>query len=351
MSVTRRGLVTLAAGTLAAPALAAGVRRWRMVTAWPRDLPGPGVSARRLCDRIAALTGGALEVDIFAAGELAPGGGVLSAVGSGAAEMGHSASVFDTGWAPAAALFTSAPFGLAPTEHLGWLAGDGDGLWEDLYRPLGAMPMAAGNTGPSMGGWFREPVARLDDLAGRRMRIAGLGADVMAQLGVVPVQIAVPEIFGALASGVVDATEFAAPFTDIPLGFHQVAPHYIGPGFHEPNGVGMALVNAAEWDGLDDTLREALRHAAAAEHATSLGETVAANAAALNWLAERGIRPALWPADVMAAARPAARETMARLAASGTDAARIVESYDAALEQARIWSRAGVQPFLAARDI
>ncbi len=351
MSPTRRTLFTAAAAaTLAAPALAQGIRRLRMVTAWPRNLPGPGTSANRLATRITALTGGALEVEVYAAGELVPAGGVLDAVASGAAEMGHSAAVFDTGKAPAAALYTSAPFGMTPTEHDGWLAGPGQKLWEEIYRPHGAVPMAAGNTGPSMGGWFREPVASAADLAGRRMRIAGLGGQLMARLGVTPASVPVPEIYGALATGVVDATEFAAPFADLPLGFHEVAPHYYGPGFHEPNGVGMALVNAALWDGLDATAQAAIRHAAAAEAAQALAETVEANAAALAQLASLGVTPQVWPGDVMAKARAAVREVYADLAATSPEAARVAESYTAALGRARRWSGLGTAPFLAARD-
>jgi hypothetical protein len=52
-----------------------------MVTAWPKNLPGPGVAAQLLADRITTLSGGRIEVKLFAAGEIVPGNGVFDAVG------------------------------------------------------------------------------------------------------------------------------------------------------------------------------------------------------------------------------------------------------------------------------
>ena len=61
-----------AAAPLAAPAVAQGITQWTMVTAWPRNLPGPGVAAQMLADRITELSGGRLTVELHAAGELVP---------------------------------------------------------------------------------------------------------------------------------------------------------------------------------------------------------------------------------------------------------------------------------------
>ncbi len=61
---------------MATPAIAQGVKHWKMVTAWPKNLPGPGVAAQMLADRITTLSGGRIKVKLFAAGELVPGRGV-----------------------------------------------------------------------------------------------------------------------------------------------------------------------------------------------------------------------------------------------------------------------------------
>src|ERR1041384_1919996 len=157
---TRRNLVGGAAltATLAAPSIArAQGKRWRMVTSWPKRLPGPGMSAERVAERIAALSGGRMQITVHAAGELTPAFEVLDAVGSGVAEMGHTASFYWQGKMPAAGHFATRPVGLTPAEHVAWVdAGGAQQLWDELYAPFGAKPFMGGNTGVCMGGWFRR---------------------------------------------------------------------------------------------------------------------------------------------------------------------------------------------------
>jgi TRAP-type mannitol/chloroaromatic compound transport system substrate-binding protein len=129
-------LASAAAPALAAPAVAqGGTLHWRMVTSWPKRLPGPGMSAERLAERVGALSGGRLDVVVSAAGEVVPAFGVLDAVGSGVAEMGHSAAFYWQGKEPAAAFFTTVPFGLLPNEHVAWIdAGGGQVLGTNSTR-------------------------------------------------------------------------------------------------------------------------------------------------------------------------------------------------------------------------
>src|SRR5262245_25606291 len=185
--VARTG--TALAGTVAAPAVArAATQRWRMVTSWPKRLPGPGMSAERIAERIAVLSGGRLQVTVHAAGELVPAFEVLDAVGGGVAEMGHTAAFYWQGKQPAAAFYTTVPFGLTPLEHVSWVEhGGGQALWDELYAPFGVKPFMAGNTGVCMGGWFRREVKSLDDLKGLKLRSLGLGGEVFRRLGATPV--------------------------------------------------------------------------------------------------------------------------------------------------------------------
>src|SRR5450432_2894351 len=178
--ISRRNLI--AAGTagatamLAMPAVAtAQKRRWRMVTSWPKRLPGPGMSAERVAERIRSMSGGRLDIAVHAAGEVVPAFEVLDAVGGGVAEIGHTASFYWQGKMPAAAFFTTVPFGLTPGEHVAWVeAGGGQALWDELYAPFGVKPFMGGNTGVCMGGWFRHEVKSRADLGGMKIRSLGL---------------------------------------------------------------------------------------------------------------------------------------------------------------------------------
>ena len=277
-TLTRSGVLGVA-GAIAAPAIVApalaqnGKLRWRMVTSWPKRLPGPGMSAERLAERIAALSGGRLEIAVSAAGEVVPAFGVLDAVGSGVAEMGHSAAFYWQGKEPAAAFFTTVPFGLLPNEHVAWIdAGGGQALWEELYAPFGVKPFMAGNTGVCMGGWFRREIKSRDDVRGLKIRSLGLGGEVYRRLGAIPQTTAPAEILIALQSGVIDGAEFVGPGSDIALGLYRYAPFYYGPGFNKPNGTGECIVNLKVWQALDAELQAIVTNACAAEASYALAE-------------------------------------------------------------------------------
>ena len=101
---TRRKLIAGGiAGVIAAPGIArAQTMKWRMVTSWPKRLPGPGMSAERIADRVRALSDGRIDISVYAAGEIVPAFGVLDAVGTGVADMGHTAAFYWQGKMPAA---------------------------------------------------------------------------------------------------------------------------------------------------------------------------------------------------------------------------------------------------------
>src|SRR5438270_7817746 len=353
--LSRRNLVRAAAfaGALAAPSVArAQTRRWRMVTSWPKRLPGPGVSAERIAERIAALSGGRLAVTVHAAGELTPAFEVLDAVGGGVAELGHTASFYWQGKQPAAAYFTTVPFGLTPQEHVAWVeAGGGQALWDELYKPFNVKPFMGGNTGVCMGGWFRRELRGLDDVRGLKIRALGLGGEVYRRLGATPQTTPPGEILTSLQSGVLDAAEFVGPGTDISLGLYRVAPVYYGPGFNKPNGTGECIVSLRAWDALEPELRAIVAHACAAEAGFALSEMERLNAEALAALTERhNVQLRAFPPDVVAAARKIAADVLGEVAARGEMARKVHDSYAAFRDRTAAWSRVSIKAVLEARE-
>lgn len=341
------------AGVLAAPHLARSAPvRWRMVTSWPKNLPGPGVTAQRLADRIAQVTGGEIAVELHAAGELVSGLEVLDAVSNGTGQIGHTASFFWVGKMPAAAFFTTVPFGLTPLEHIAWIEhGGGQALWDELYAPFGVKPFMAGNSGMQMGGWLKREIGSLEDLKGLKFRIPGLGAEMMSKLGVVPVLLAPSEILQSLQAGTIDGTEFLGPWSDRAAGFYKVAPYYYWPGFHEPNGTGECIVNAEAWAPLSEDMRAAIEAACRAENIYALAETEWQNAAALEDLtANRGVELRQWPTDVVAAAKDAAQEVLRQFASGSDIEQRILASFEQMRARAEDWSAISSSAFLAARN-
>ena len=336
---------------LAAPAVAQTSIEWRMVTSWPKNLPGPGVTAQRLADRIGAMSGGRLAVKLYAAGEIVPGLGTFDAVANGTAQMAHTAPLFWSRKFPAAPLFTAGPFGLTPIEHITWInQGGGQALWDKLYEPAGVKPFMAGNTGYQMGGWYKKPLGGLQDLKGLKIRMPGLGGAVMTRLGALPVALPPSEIFTSLTTGVIDATEFLGPFSDSAMGFQKVAKNYYSPGFHEPNGTGEALVSKSAFAELPEDLQAIIESACATENIFSLGEAEWNNAASLKNLVENeGVIVRAYPEEIIEAAKLETVEVMQELAARDKISAEIVESYAAAAAHLDPWSNVSIRAFLSAR--
>jgi TRAP-type mannitol/chloroaromatic compound transport system substrate-binding protein len=353
--LSRRGFLgagSASAAALAAPALAQGAKQWRMVTSWPKNLPGPGVTAERLAKRINAMSNGRLTVRVYSAGELVGGLQVLDAVSEGTADMGHTASFYWQGKHPAVAYFTTVPFGLTPIEHMSWIDhGGGQGLWDELYAGFGVKPFMAGNPGFNMGGWFKQPVNSLEDLRGLKLRVAGLGGEIYRRLGATAITLAVADILPALQGGTVDGVEFLGPWSDLGTGFYKVAPYYHFPGFNKPNGTGEAIVSLKEWNALPDDLKAIVTNATAAENAFSLAEGDLQNGRALAALTEEhGVKLVRFPEPMLDAARAAAVDVLADVAGHDDIAGRIAESYAAVRKGAISWSRVSTEAFLAARN-
>ena len=353
MSTTRRNALLAGVAGVATPATlrAETALKWRMVTSWPRDLPGPGITAARLARRIQAMSKGQIEIQLHAAGEIVPAFEVLDAVGEGVAEIGHTASVFWAGKMPVAQLFLAVPFGLTPLEHIAWIEhGGGQALWDELYADFGVKPFMAGNTGMSMGGWFRSELQSLADLQGLRFRMPGLGGELYGPFGIVQVSLPPGDTLPALQSGAIDAAEFAGPSSDLALGFYRAARFYYGPGLHEPNGTGECIVNRPAFESLPAHLQAVVVEACRAENAFALAEGELTNAAALRSLVvDHGVELRSFPSEITEALRAQAPAVLGQFAAAGGLDKRIHDSYVTTLDLLRPWSRESMASFLAAR--
>ncbi len=320
---------TLAAGH--APAIAQGIRRWNMVMTWPKALPGLGAGAVRLAERITSMCEGKLEVKVYGGGELVPALGCFDAVSDGTAHMAHCAPYYWLSKNRSCAFFCGVPGGLTAQEQNAWLYyGDGMRLWHELYAEHGLIAFPAGNTGTQMGGWFKRPLHSLADLQGLKMRIPGLAGEVLAELGGTPQTIPGSEIFTALQSGVIDATEWVGPWNDMALGFHKIAKYYYGPAFQEGGPSLELMLNRKAFLDLPDDLQRSIKIACAAENNLMLAEYQANNLRAFGELQKDGsVTIAPYPDDILKAFFAKSEEVVAATAHLGDINRRIYESYAA----------------------
>jgi len=283
--------------------------RWRLASSFPKSVDAIYGAAERLARRVGEVTGGKFQIRVFAGGEIVPGLQVMDAVGQGTVECGQTAGYYYVGKNMAFAFETAVPFGLNARQQIAWMyAGGGRELMRDLYTEHGVVMFPGGNTGVQMGGWFRREIKSIADLKGLKMRIPGLGGQILARLGAVPQTLAGGDIYPALESGALDATEWVGPYDDEKLGFHKVAKHYYYPGWWEPGPQISFYVNLKKWQELPPAYRAAFEAAAAEANLYMLADYDAKNPPALQRLLKAGVQLHAFPKDVMLAARKTAFE-------------------------------------------
>jgi len=350
-AVTGAGVA--AASALATPAIAQDVRELKMVTTWPKNFPGLGTSAERWAQRITAMSGGRLNVKVFAAGELVPAFEAFDAVSSGTADMYHGAEYYWQGKSKAFNFFAAVPFGLTATEMNAWIyhAG-GQALWDELSADFNIKPMLVANTGVQMGGWFNKEINTLEDYKGLKIRMPGLGGEVLRRIGAAAVSLPGGEIFPALQSGAIDATEWVGPWNDLAFGFYKVAKYYYYPGFHEPGTSLSGGVNKGVWDSLSAEDKAIIEAAAAAENDYTLAEFNARNGDALATLVnEHGVELRKFSDEVMIAIGTASGEVVAEVAAEDPVTQKVYDSFVDFRTKAMGWARIADQAYGSAREL
>ena len=265
------------------------VFNWKMVTAWPPNLPINQDTVHKFSRDVELMSRGRLRIKVYAGGELVPALQTFDAVSQGAVEMGHGASYYWAGKVPAAQFLSTVPFGMMQNGAWAWIyGGEGLELWRELYEPFGIVPFPLGNTGIQMGGWFNKEINTIEDLKGLKMRIPGLGGKVLAKAGGNPVLLSAAEIYTALERGTIDATEWVGPLHDLRFGLDRAAKYYYYPGWHEPGTQLELIINSNAWADLPADLKTIVEAAAASASLYMYGLSEVGNMDAFNSLKNKG---------------------------------------------------------------
>ncbi len=312
------------------------VYHWNMVLSWPENFPGLGSGADNLSTAIRLASGGRLIIKVHGAGELVPALGVFDAVSSGSVQAGYSVSYYWKGKIRAAPFFTAIPFGMSVLEHNSWFYyGGGLELWQKIYEPFNLIPFPGGNTGPQMGGWFNKEINTVKDLKGLKMRMPGLGGEVLKRVGGQPVTIPGGELFTALKTGVIDATEWIGPYNDLAFGLHKAAKYYYAPGWHEPSGVLEVTYNKQAFEALPADLQQIVVQATRQINQDMMNEYTARNHEALRFLVEEhGVEVRNFPDEVLMALRKESELMLKEMAAEDAQFNEVYQSYNTFKKQA-----------------
>ncbi len=340
------------AATLAAPAIAQAKTDMAIVSTWPRDFPGLGISAQRLAARIGELTEGRINVTYFASGEKVGAFDVLDEVAAGNSQAYIGADYYWKGKHPAWAYFTAVPFGLTYAEIDAWMKyGGGQELHDEVAGGFGIKGFPCGNTGVQMGGWFNKEMESADDFKGLKMRIPGLGGDVLAKLGASPVALPGAQIYENLVSGAVDATEWVGPYNDYFMKFYEAAKYYYYPGMHEPGSQLHLGMNAEWWGGLSKNDQNIIIAACAEENAHQMAETNARNGEHLTKLiTDHGVELREFNDDIYDAFYEAAQEVFEETRDHSDLAKKVHDSFAAFRDDIGGWMVAAEASYLRQRN-
>ncbi len=341
-----------AATTLSAPAIAQKRTEMVIVSTWPRDFPGLGISAQRLAKRIQELTDGRIHTTYYAAGERVGAFASFDAVASGNAQAYNAADYYWKGKHPAWAFFTSVPFGLIYTEMDAWIKyAGGQQVWDEVADQFGLKCWAAGNTGVQMGGWFNKEMNSAADFKGLKMRIPGLGGDVLAKLGASPVSLPGGQIYENLVSGAIDATEWVGPYNDYFMKFYEAAKYYYYPGFHEPGSQISFGINKS-WLTKLPKLDQAIIHAACnEENGRQMSETTANNGAYLTKLIkDHGVKLKKFSDEIYDSFGKAAEAVFEETRAHDKLTAKVYDSFAKARHDIGGWTGYSDAPYVQERN-
>jgi len=265
------GIVVVVLGFAAALLLGgtadAGTINWKMQSTWTAGDFHQN-DPKGVVERIEAMSGGRLKINLQAAGAIVPAFEVLDAVHKGILDAGHAWPGYWTGKHPAATLFGSVPggpFGMNAEDYLGWMyLGGGNELYNELMQKELKMNVVVfptyGET-PEPLGWFKGPVKDVNAFKGLKFRAGGMSAEVFKAMGMSVVTLPGGEIVPALERGVIDAAEYSDPSSDMSVGFPDVRKFYHMPSVHQPTGIMELIIAKKHWDALPADLKAIVENA------------------------------------------------------------------------------------------
>ncbi|EDZ92195.1 TRAP dicarboxylate transporter- DctP subunit [Limnospira maxima CS-328] len=316
--------------------------RWKMATSWPTSLDTLYGAAELIAELVSKLTDGRFTIQTFAAGEIVPGLQVLDAIQQGTVECGHTASYYYIGKNPALTFGTCVPFGLNTQQQMAWLYhGGGIEAMNKLYADFNTIAFPAGNSGAQMGGWFKREVNNIADLNGLKMRIPGLGGEVLSRLGVNVQVLPGGEIFLALERGAIDAAEFVGPYDDEKLGLNNAARLYYYPGWWEPGSSFDLQINLTAWNRLPTEYQEILKTAASAANIQTLAKYDVQNPQALKRLIDGGTQLKAFSPEILQASLAATTDLLEDMAIRNSSFRDIYEPWKQFRDSIRQWHAVG----------
>jgi TRAP-type mannitol/chloroaromatic compound transport system substrate-binding protein len=282
-TASRRKFLTGAAGLAAGGAAAVAMPQvsraqtvtLKMQSSWGATSPFQDM-AKQYVERVEAMAGGRLKIDLLPSGAVVKAFQVQDAVHKGVLDAAHTVTAYWYSKNKAASLFGTGPvFGANAAQILAWIHfGGGKELLVELQRDIlnldilsfFAMPMP---TQPL--GWFKFHVKSADQLVGLKYRTVGLATDIMQGMGLKVTQLPGGEIMPALEKGVIEAFEFNNPTADSRFGAQDVSKHYHMGSYHQAAEFFELIFSKTKYDSLPKEHQAILEYSAEAANTANYG--------------------------------------------------------------------------------
>lgn len=319
--------------------------RWRVPVAFGTNLKALGDNVLYVAEAARTSSAGGVELIPYEPGELVPAFSIVDAVRDAKVPAGYTWLGYDQGKIAASPLISAVPFGMEPWEFTAWwYEAGGRGLAEEIYHDYGIHPILCGIIGPETAGWFRKPIEQASDLAGLKIRFAGLGGEVLERMGASVTMLPGGEIFQALEKGAIDATEYSLPVVDESLGFDRVAPFNYFPGWHQTFTAFHLAVNLSRWQSLAPADRALLDTVCTAGVARNLARGEALQGPVLAGFRDKGVATRTIPLPLIAELRRVTEEVLESEAARDADFSRVLESQRRFRADYALWKRLAYLP-------
>ena len=338
-------------GTAAAGAVGAGTMAFPMVSTaqtismrfqstWPaKDIFHE--YANDFATKINDMAGGRLKIEVLPAGAVVPAFQLLEAVAKGTLDGGHGVVAYHYGKNSALALWGSGPgFGMDPNMLLSWhYYGGGEALLQEIYKSLNidVVSFLYGPMPTQPFGWFKKPIARVEDIKGTKFRTVGLAVDMYTEMGAAVNPLPGGEIVPALDRGLIDGAEFNNASSDRLLGFPDVVKNCMLQSFHQSTEQFEILFNRAKYNALPAELKKTIDYAVEASSADMSWKAVDRNSKDYAELKKAGVNFYKTPDAVLRAQLAAWDKIVEKKSAENPMFKKIIDSQKAFAQRAGAW--------------
>ena len=308
----------------------AEVIEWRMSTFMPASGDAWEKYYLTFAERVKEASNGRLVITMYGAGEIIPVMEMWEAVSKGVVDCCWSFGTYWTGKTPMSSFSAGLP--LTAVNHRDAFAIlYYQGVFDLIQRAYAKHNIHLLHVSPTQDTCITTKflVNSVDDFVGKKVRAGGIEAEIATELGMSATYFPVPEVYGALESGVVDGVIMGGIIAARVFSFCEVADYIVQPTFNVSGEE--ILINLDAWNELPDDLKQILISVAHDCNMDRHGYSICQDAVDLAWMQENyGIQVQELPPEEMAKMRAAAMRVYDRYAAESpefAEALAIIKDY------------------------